>query len=124
MAHFAKISDDGTVLDIIVVNNEVLLDSDGVEQEQLGKDFCQSTFGGTWVQTSFNNNFRKRYAFINGKYDSVNDVFLFPQPHESWVLDSNYEWQPPVSYPSDGNSYLWSEESQSWVENINPAAPV
>ena len=124
MAHFAKISDDGTVLEIIVVNNEVLLDDNEVEQEQLGKDFCQELFGGTWVQTSFNNNFRKRYAVINGKYDSVNDVFLFPQPYESWVLDSNYEWQPPTPYPSDNNPYLWSEESQSWVVNTNPAAPV
>ena len=62
MAHFAKISDDGTVLEVIVVNNDVLLDNDEVEQEQLGKDFCQNLLGGTWVQTSYNNNFRKRFA--------------------------------------------------------------
>ena len=67
MAHFAKISDDGTVLEVIVVGNDDLLDADGVEQEQLGKDFCQNLFGGTWVQTSYNKNFRKRYASIGGK---------------------------------------------------------
>lgn len=124
MAHFAKISDDGTVLEIIVVNNEVLLDDNEVEQEQLGKDFCQELFGGTWVQTSFNNNFRKRYAVINGKYDSTNNVFLFPQPYPSWTLDSNYEWQAPVSYPDDGNIYMWSEENNTWVINPNPSAPI
>lgn len=124
MAHFAKISDDGTVLEVIVVGNEVLLDNDGVEQEQLGKDFCQELFGGIWVQTSYNNNFRKRFAFLGGKYDSTNNVFLFPQPFPSWTLDSNYEWQPPVSYPNDGKVYLWSEENNTWVINSNPSAAI
>ena len=116
MAHFAKISDDGTVLEVIVVGNDDLLDADGVEQEQLGKDFCQNLFGGTWVQTSYNKNFRKRYASIGGKYDLTNNVFLFPQPYPSWTLDDEYEWQPPTPYPSDGKAYLWSEESRGWVE--------
>ena len=124
MAHFAKISDDGTVLEVIVVGNDDLLDADGVEQEQLGKDFCQNLFGGTWVQTSYNKNFRKRYASIGGKYDSTNNVFLFPQPYPSWTLDDEYEWQPPTPYPSDGKAYLWSEESRGWVENENPAAEI
>tara|TARA_B100000073_G_scaffold134100_1_gene109849 strand:- start:699 stop:1073 length:375 start_codon:yes stop_codon:yes gene_type:complete len=124
MAHFAKISDDGTVLEVIVVGNDDLLDADGVEQEQLGKDFCQNLFGGTWVQTSYNKNFRKRYASIGGKYDSTNNVFLFPQPYPSWTLDDEYEWQPPTPYPSDGKAYLWSEESGGWIENENPAAEI
>jgi len=124
MAHFAQIADDGTVLTVTVISNEVLTDEDGVEQEQLGKDLCQSLFGGTWVQTSYNNNFRKRFAFIGGAYDSANNVFLFPQPFPSWTLDGEYEWQPPTPYPSDGKAYLWSEESKSWVENENPAAEV
>lgn len=124
MAHFAKISDDGTVLEVIVVGNDDLLDADGVEQEQLGKDFCQNLFGGTWVQTSYNKNFRKRYASIGGKYDSTNNVFLFPQPYPSWTLDSDYEWQPPTPYPDDGKAYLWSEDDQAWVLNDNPAAEI
>lgn len=124
MAHFAEISDDGTVLQVIVVKNEVLLDEDEVEQEQLGKDFCQNTFGGTWVQTSYNNNFRKRFASIGGKYDAVNNVFLYPQPYASWTLDSNYEWQPPTPCPDDGQPYLWFEDNQAWVINANPAAEV
>ena len=124
MAHFAQIADDGTVLTVTVISNEVLTDEDGVEQEQLGKDLCQSLFGGTWVQTSYNNNFRKRFAFIGGAYDSANNVFLFPKPFPSWTLDGEYEWQPPTPYPSDGKVYLWSEESGGWVENENPAAEV
>lgn len=74
MAHFAKI-EDGFVREIIVVNNEVLLDSEGVEQEALGVAFCEETFGGTWVQTSYNNNFRGKYAGLGDIYDPVADEF-------------------------------------------------
>ena len=124
MAHFAEISDDGTVLRVIVVNNDVITDGDGVEQEQLGKDFCQNLLGGTWVQTSYNNSFRQRFAYVGGKYDSGNNVFLHPKPFSSWTLNSDYEWEAPVSYPNDGNAYNWSEENQEWVLNDNPAAEI
>ena len=77
MAHFARI-EDGVVREVIVVNNEVLLDSEGVEQEALGAAFCEETFGGTWIQTSYNANFRGKYAGIGDIYDPVNDVFVAP----------------------------------------------
>ena len=77
MAHFAKI-EDGIVREVIVVNNEVLLDSEGIEQEALGVKFCEETFGGTWVQTSYNNNFRGIYAGIGYIYDPVIDEFKAP----------------------------------------------
>tara|TARA_Y100000287_G_C14204927_1_gene347615 strand:+ start:378 stop:752 length:375 start_codon:yes stop_codon:yes gene_type:complete len=124
MAHFAEISDDGVVLRVIVVSNDVITDDGGIEQEQLGKDFCQNLLGGTWVQTSYNNNFRQRFAPIGGSYDSANNVFLFPKPFPSWALDSDYEWQPPTPYPDDGGAYLWSEEQGNWVVNPDPAANI
>nr|BAR25620.1 hypothetical protein [uncultured Mediterranean phage uvMED]BAR25651.1 hypothetical protein [uncultured Mediterranean phage uvMED] len=120
MAHFAEISDDGTVLRVIVVNNDVITDEDGVEQEQLGKDFCQNLLGGTWVQTSYNNNFRKRFASRGGAYDSNNNVFLHPRPYASWTLNSDYEWEAPVPFPTSGGMYDWSEENQEWVLRVMP----
>lgn len=75
MAHFAKINSDNIVEQVIVVNNEVLLDSEGVEQEALGSAFCEELFGGTWIQTSYNGNFRGRYAGAGMKYDPVLDIF-------------------------------------------------
>ena len=116
MAYFAKISDSGAVLQVITVENGLLIDEDGVEQEQLGVSFCQGLFGGTWVQTSYNDNIRRQFAAIGGSYDAENDVFVSPQPFASWVLDSNYDWQPPVAKPVDDKHYYWNEESLSWVE--------
>ena len=116
MAHFAKIGTDNIVKQVIVVNNDVLMDENDVEQESLGIEFCQSLFGGTWVQTSYNKNFRKNFAGPGYKYDSVADVFIVPKPFASWVLDENHDWQPPVSMPQDDNKYIWDEDTTSWIE--------
>jgi hypothetical protein len=73
MAHFAKI-EDGIVRQVIVVNNEVLKDNNGTEQESIGAQFCQDTFGGTWVQTSYNAAFRGNYAASGMLWDGTNFI--------------------------------------------------
>ena len=115
MAHFAQI-ENGTVVNVIAVSNNELL-VDGIEVEQKGIEFCQSLFGGTWVQTSYNNNFRKQYAGIGFTYDADADVFIAPEPFPSWSLDANYDWQAPIDYPADGKDYSWDEANQVWVES-------
>lgn len=57
MAHFAKIIDN-VVCQVIVVQNEILLDENGIEQESIGAQFCADLFGGEWIQTSYNGNRR------------------------------------------------------------------
>lgn len=78
MAHFAKIDSDNIVQQVIVVNNDVLLDSNGVEQESKGIDFCKEVFGEdtNWVQTSYNGSFRGRYAGVGMKYYPTVDEFI------------------------------------------------
>jgi len=78
MAHFAKI-ENNTVTQVIVVNNEVLLDENGIEQESIGAQFCADTFGGEWKQTSYNATFRGTYVGSGDIYDPVLDVFTSPQ---------------------------------------------
>jgi hypothetical protein len=73
MAHFARV-ENGIVREVIVVNNEVLLDENGVEQESIGVQFCQDTFNGTWVQTSYNGNFRGKYAGFGDTWDGTNFI--------------------------------------------------
>ena len=71
MEHFAKI-EDGIVRQVIVVNNDVLLDDKDVEQESIGAAFCADLFGGEWVQTSYNANFRGKYAGAGDLWDGTN----------------------------------------------------
>ena len=111
MAHFATLNESNIVTRVEVINNDVILDGDGVEQEQLGKDFLTSLYGaGNYVQTSYNNNFRKNYAGVGHTYDSTRNAFIPPQPYPSWTLvEDTCQWQAPVAYPDDGKDYEWNE---------------
>ena len=82
MAHFAEIGLNNVVKRVIVVNNNELLDENGNEVEQKGIDFCKSLYGGTWLQTSYNGNFRGCFAGKGFVYDSENDVFVPPVTQE------------------------------------------
>ena len=109
MAHFAILDESNIVTRVEVINNDVILDGDGVEQEQLGIDFLTSLYGaGNYKQTSYNNKVRKQFAGIGFIYDAVKNKFIYPQPHSSWSLDENDDWQPPVALPADG-FYRWDE---------------
>ena len=117
MAHFAQLDEHNVVTQVIVVSNNELLDASGVEREEMGIGFCQRLFGGNWKQTSYNHNFRKRYAGIGYTYDVVRDAFIPPQPYQSWTLDeATCSWNAPVPYPNDGGVYVWNEATTSWVE--------
>ena len=115
MAHFAELNENNEVLRVIVVANPVILDENGDEQESLGAAFCNELLGGTWKQTSYNNNMRKNFAGIGFTYDSDRDAFIPPQPYASWTLaEATCQWEPPVPLPVDENFYTWNEETTSW----------
>jgi hypothetical protein len=76
MAHFAEIDETNTVLRVIVVNNEDILDQDGNENEAIGAKFCHDILGGRWIQTSYNGNMRGSYAGIGHLYDPIKDIFV------------------------------------------------
>ena len=115
MAHFAEIGENDKVLRVIVVANEENVDGEGNENEVFGAKFCRELLGGTWKQTSYNNSFRKRFAGLNFTYDSEKDAFIPPKPFNSWTLnESTLGWDAPVSYPEDGNNYVWDEASTLW----------
>ena len=117
MAHFAELGTDNIVLRVMVVSNEDTYDEFGVEHESRGIKVLEDLFGGTWVQTSYNDTIRKQNAGEGFKYDSVNDIFIAPKPYPSWTIDSNYDWQAPVAYPADPNIppfYYWDETDQEW----------
>ena len=104
MSHFAKL-DNSIVTEIIVA------DTDFINASAVGDP-------PLWVETPFNNNFRGKFAGVGDTWDSVNEMFISPQPYPSWSLDSTYTWQPPVAMPdeTDGVLLSWDEGTTSWVE--------
>lgn len=118
MAHFAQLNEANTVLQVIVVSNEDTAQN-GMEVESVGIVFCKSIFGKdtVWVQTSWNDTFRVRYAGIGFTYDQVRDAFLRPKPYPSWHLnDVTIDWDAPTPPPNGSmRGYAWDEKSQTWV---------
>ena len=116
MATFAKIGLNNKVIEVLSVHNNELLDSNGVEQEVNGIDFLTKLTGWSiWVQTSYNNNFRKNHAGIGYTYDEDRDAFIAPKPFNSWILNEDTcQWEAPVAYPDDGEHYSWNETTQTW----------
>ena len=107
MAHWAEIDENNIVIRVTVGDNN---DPAGDE----GYSWLVNNLGGTWIKTSYNNNIRKQYAGVGYTYDSVNDVFIVPQPYLSWTLDKNFDWQAPTPYPEDDGIYNWNESTLSW----------
>ena len=116
MAHFVELDENNIVIRAIVVHNNELLDENGNESEQKGIDFCIAHYGGTWIQTSYNANFRRNYAGLGFLYDSIRDIFLPPQPYPSWIMDAErFDWINPVPKPDSG-FWNWNEEALAWEE--------
>ena len=98
MAHFAQL-ENNTVIRVIVIGNDDILDAQGNESETIGQAFCQQFGEGTYVQTSYNNTFRKNYAGIGFTYDPQRDAFIPPKP--------------PIDVDFD-------EETCRWIPKENP----
>jgi len=108
MAHFAEIDKNNIVLRVLVTDNDY---------PNEGYDWLVENLGGTWVQTSYNGNFRKNFAGEGFYYDAERDAFIPPKPFESWELNEDTcNWEAPMPYPTDGKIYRWDEESLSWIE--------
>ena len=127
MAHFAKLDENNTVLEVICVANNELLDENNNEVESKGVKFLTAWSGGysNWKQTSYNNNFSKRYAVIGGSYDVQRNAFINPKPFPSWILDDETcDWLAPIPYPetTGKQAYEWNEGTQAWDEIAQPVA--
>ena len=126
MASFAKIGLNNKVIEVLSVHNNVLKDSNGVEQEVNGIDFLTKLTGyPVWKQTSYNtiggihnNNgtpLRKNHASIGYTYDEYRDAFIPKKPFNSWILNEDTcLWNAPVAYPQDENIYTWNESTLTW----------
>ena len=119
MASFAKIGLNNKVIEVLSVHNNELLDSNGVEQENIGIDFLTKLTGwAIWKQTSYNGNFRKNHAGVGMTYDEDRDAFIPKKPFNSWLLnETTCLWEAPVALPDTENRYNWNEETTTWDLN-------
>ena len=123
MAHFAQLknSSNNTVVRVVVVHNNE------APTEEAGITFLKGLYGEDtiWKQTSYNTvanthrlggtPFRKNFAGTGFTYDESRDAFIPIKPFASWVLNEDTcQWDAPVAYPTDGQTYDWNETNQTW----------
>ena len=100
MSHFAKINNSNIVTEVIVSEQDFI--NSGV----VGDSFL-------WVQTSYNNSFRKNFAKIGDTWDSTKNAFIPPQPYPSWTLnETTCQWEAPVAKSNSG--HVWNETDLQW----------
>ena len=122
MAHYARVNSDNIVTYVTPIPNEIITDENGVEHEERALDHLYSTIpdsvGDRWIQTSYNHNFRKRYAGLGFIWNGELDAFIPPKPYDSWTLNTEtVDWDPPIPMPEvteDGTKYDWDESSGNW----------
>ena len=121
MAHFAKLGTGNIIEQVISINNSVITDANGIEQEKLGVDFINKLYNtrDVWKQTSYNGNIRKNFAGIGFKYDQARDAFIPPKTFNSWTLNEDTcQWEAPVAMPTeqleDNQYYSWNESAINW----------
>ena len=112
MAHFAKLGANGKVIQVLTMDNDKMLNADGVEDEAVGQQYLErhnNWPAQMWIQTSYNtlNNkhnsgddskaFRGNYAGIGSEWDEDNQIFWPKKPYTSWVKDtSDAQWHSPI----------------------------
>ena len=144
MAHFAKLGANGKVIQVLTMDNDKMLNADGVEDEGVGQQWLERQNNWPaqmWIQTSYNtrNNthtsgdnskaFRGNYAGIGYEWDEDNQIFWSKKPYASWVKNTaTASWDSPIgaapaltaeqqSQNEAGTNiwvYVWNEEGQSW----------
>ena len=142
MAHFAKISSENKVLQVLVINNNDTLDADGIQSEAIGQQFLETLNdwpAEMWVKTSYNTYqsqhanggtpFRGNYAGTGMTWSESDQIFWAPKPYASWVKhNASASWKSPIGdaptlteeQTSQNTAsthrwdYVWNEETTAW----------
>ena len=142
MAHYAKLGANGKVIQVLTMDNDKMLNADGVEDETVGQQWLETHNNWPaqmWIQTSYNTSanqhrnggtpFRGNYAGIGYIWDEDNNIFWPKKPYASWVKDTTTaQWKSPIgdapALTAEQESqntadthrwgYVWNEANQSW----------
>ena len=144
MAHFAKLGANGKIIQVLTMDNDKMLNADGVEDETVGQQWLETHNNWPaqmWIQTSYNTiqnthssgdnskAFRGNYAGIGYIWDEDNNIFWPKKPYASWVKNTTTaQWDSPIGdapaltaeqeSQNDADThiwtYVWNEAGQTW----------
>ena len=135
MAHYAKLGANNKVIAVHVVADKDCKNADGIEDEEVGRQFLERIHNWPlWKKTSYNTSrnthksgdnskaLRGNYAGLGMTYDEDNDIFISKKPHASWVLDTTTaSWKSPIGDAPElsadevlTHTYAWNEGTGAW----------
>ena len=139
MAHFAKLGANGKVIQVLTMDNDKMLNADGVEDENVGQQWLETHNNWPaqmWIQTSYNTTqnthkdggtpLRGNYAGIGYTWDEDNQIFWPKSPYASWVKDTTTaQWKSPIgdapaltaeqTSQNQAGTHLWG---YNWDETV------
>lgn len=138
MAHFAELDSNNKVLRVVVVDNENVSADMAIDGEQwcannIPEDpsipYVDGSYPGVaWKQTSYNHNFRKRFAGPGGYFidDGGDGYFTTIKQYDNWVLNTtDGAYYPPIPTPSvttyveDGKTFEyrihWEQDNNRYI---------
>ena len=131
MAHFAKLGANGKVIQVLTMDNDKMLNADGVEDETVGQQWLETHNNWPaqmWIQTSYNTignkhssgddskAFRGNYAGIGYEWDEDNNIFWPKKPFASWV---KHDESSPLKSPIGDAPALTAEQQSQNEANTN-----
>ena len=130
MGHYAFLDENNIVIEVITGRDENEIVEGISDWEEYYGNFrgkvCKRTSYNTKGGIHYTKNinipsadqskaFRKNYAGVGYIYDEIRDAFYEQQPHPSWIFnESTCFWEAPIPYPTDGQFYIWDEDSVDW----------
>ena len=140
MAHYAKLGANNKVIAVHVVADSDCQNADGVEDEEVGRQFLERIHSWPlWKKTSYNTSggqhknggtpLRGNYAGIGYTWDEDDQIFWPKKPYASWVKhNESASWKSPIgdapaltaeqtSQNEAGThrwEHEWNEDTQSW----------
>ena len=132
MAHFAKLGANGKVIQVLTMDNDKMLNADGVEDESVGQQWLErhnNWPAQMWIQTSYNTvsnthssgdnskAFRGNYAGIGYTWDEDDQIFWPKKPYASWVKhNESASWKSPIG---DAPALTAEQETQNTPADEN-----
>ena len=142
MAHFAKLGANSKVIQVLTLDNQNMLNADGVEDESVGQQYLEihnNWPAQMWIQTSYNTGgnqhkeggtpLRGNYAGVGYTWDEDNKIFWPKKPYASWIKHiETASWKSPIGDAPELTEeqqnqntadthkwfYEWNEANQTW----------
>ena len=141
--HFAELDKDNNVLRVMTAPEHIV----AYPNDPAGETWCLNNIpndpfiplvngvysGVSWKQTyknAFDAVTRWNYAATEGKYDPINDAFIYGKEFNSWILNEKFQWTAPIAFPTvddlgnnlprnafheDNLSIFWEENSLAFI---------